>query len=76
MNILYVLVLSLVNLAGLNKKNEPVRLEKKETFKDKYPLFKQTLFFIGLLLAFIIFICVCFMIGGTESGKVYNGGLR
>lgn len=59
------------------KQKKPVRLEKKETNKEKFQNWVNrhygVLFAIAIILAIILFVNFCFMfVPGTESGLVYN----
>ena len=64
--------LFLIIFGGTNNNKPKYDLHKKTPKNEKYPLFKQTLIAGLLILFLIIFLMICFMIGGTETSKVYN----
>lgn len=72
-NLIRILLLTI--FTGLTtKKNEPVRLYKKEEswLQRNHDKIMVILTSIILILCLLIFILICFMIGGTESGRYYN----
>lgn len=80
MNLYYLimgLLLTLINSFKGNDENKPVDLHRKEPnwFKRNYETINIILMTILVILLLFLFIAFCFLIGGTESGKWYNGGL-
>ena len=78
-NFIKILILNLLTLTGTEtKKSEPVRLakkpEKKSWLQKNHDTIMMVLMSIVLILSLMMFLLICFMIGGTESGKVYNNG--
>lgn len=74
-NFIKILLLNLLTLTSFNnKKDEPVRLAKKEEswLQRNHDKIMVILTSIILVLCFLIFILICFIVGGTESGKYYN----
>lgn len=69
-------IIILLIILGIYNKPTPARLAKKEPWsKRNYGLIMTVLFTILIILLMGLFITFCFAIGGTESGKWYNGQL-